>query len=882
MICLNSLSFCSRASGGQEDHEFVRQLMRRDLPELAERYCEHRIAAALNSNDQAEWEAVLADCRMHHAWQLHTVDRNSLAIHSAERITGFLTGDGLKGQPLEPVTELMLRLRQQELLLLIPRAAWIISRSTSPVGMMPLAQPASQSHVFLLKLLSEVDTHTEALLIQVNQVRRHLTGPENRSITDRARLVLGECRMLQSVWTQEESVRQTAANSADELLQQLSRSAGDESIRFLTRCLLAESRLLKGELTDAHLRIQDASGLVKTAEDRAVCEGLEIRVLLREAKPTDALMRFKESSEAGIPGTPELLVLQLECLQSILETLDILGTGDSASQRRKEAEADFIRQQGVADRMLRGVWQEAGQAVNLRFRNLQRYGILVSRVLNEADRLRSDGQHAAALAWIEQQQSALPSAIPAYGAATLQLRTGQLNIAMENWQEAISALQNSCTSFETAGDQSAAAGADLLKVYSLGKQWESGVAPAAQRLYESALIEHTRRFAQEQTAATARDWLNRLHRYSSPLLAIEELIASPESAPPEKRFEALQEAGHLLAESARTMDVASSEFQELKRVYSVFEQAFREFQNDPQTQAAADGFKFLMLRLDVLELSSVMLATQPTHETAEWETIYASIVDLELQCKQYPDISAVADRIAMLRIVATVRCGRDSNSLAGSAEHLLTVDNDEKRLQRAAFLARYLSGTIQHPGDVYLAGMMTRLLGPVVSRRGGKKSLIPLLQMAGAAEVRTGSYKMTTALVEEFLITSGQLADSGKLADVDEVAAVLIRLTESSQTSSRAVAQNAPSSQNDNDSAEASFLATVRRFWKRILKQSQQGDDRWLEASLQSAMLAQRAGDAAAAIRILDVTEVLYPTWGSAERLQRVQQLRAQKESSAK
>ena len=94
--------------------------------------------------------------------------------------------------------------------------------------------------------------------------------------------------------------------------------------------------------------------------------------------------------------------------------------------------------------------------------------------------------------------------------------------------------------------------------------------------------------------------------------------------------------------------------------------------------------------------------------------------------------------------------------------------------------------------------------------------------------------------------------------------------------------QNVPPSKNVNDSPEASFLATVRRFWKRILKQSQQGDDRWLEASLQSAMLAQRSGDSAAAVRILDVTEVLYPTWGSAERLQRVQQLRAQKEGSAK
>jgi hypothetical protein len=78
----------------------------------------------------------------------------------------------------------------------------------------------------------------------------------------------------------------------------------------------------------------------------------------------------------------------------------------------------------------------------------------------------------------------------------------------------------------------------------------------------------------------------------------------------------------------------------------------------------------------------------------------------------------------------------------------------------------------------------------------------------------------------------------------------------------------------------ANQAATTRRFWQTLYKRSKPGDDRWLEASLQLAILAEADGQAKESTRILAVVSVLHPNWGTPVRKAKADELRKRLEKA--
>jgi hypothetical protein len=71
-----------------------------------------------------------------------------------------------------------------------------------------------------------------------------------------------------------------------------------------------------------------------------------------------------------------------------------------------------------------------------------------------------------------------------------------------------------------------------------------------------------------------------------------------------------------------------------------------------------------------------------------------------------------------------------------------------------------------------------------------------------------------------------------------------------------------------------------KAFWRSVLKRSKSGEDQWLEASLQLAMIAVREGKSTDAARMLNVIDALHPEWGTLQRKARTAALKAELESS--
>ena len=71
-----------------------------------------------------------------------------------------------------------------------------------------------------------------------------------------------------------------------------------------------------------------------------------------------------------------------------------------------------------------------------------------------------------------------------------------------------------------------------------------------------------------------------------------------------------------------------------------------------------------------------------------------------------------------------------------------------------------------------------------------------------------------------------------------------------------------------------------KSFWRSVLKRSKSGEDQWLEASLQLAMIAVRDGKSRDAAKMLNVIDALHPEWGTPQRKARAAALKTELESA--
>lgn len=131
---------------------------------------------------------------------------------------------------------------------------------------------------------------------------------------------------------------------------------------------------------------------------------------------------------------------------------------------------------------------------------------------------------------------------------------------MREWPIAKAELQLAEEKFQTANDLPGAAAADLLSVYVIGQQWNSGLSgEVTEADYRAAIELH---FAGQKTITQVRDWKARSLRASSPLQAARvflDLAALSETSSTNSAAEAEPAQSQPMSSGANAQDSALPE-----------------------------------------------------------------------------------------------------------------------------------------------------------------------------------------------------------------------------------------------------------------------------------------------------------------------------------
>ena len=160
-----------------------------------------------------------------HAWTLREPGRTQILTHAAESITQFVRSEN-PGAELD----LLLRVRQIEVLSTIA----VIDATCAEFGPKTAPQPLA------MQAITEGQQLAEALLVQIDLIRKDIESDVARAARDRTRYVVAELLLIQARQNPTDAAIRTRAITAAE---QLTKSSGDDEMRFRTRRLLAESLL---------------------------------------------------------------------------------------------------------------------------------------------------------------------------------------------------------------------------------------------------------------------------------------------------------------------------------------------------------------------------------------------------------------------------------------------------------------------------------------------------------------------------------------------------------------------------------------------------------------------------------------------------------------
>lgn len=861
-VLLAALAAVCAASGRQEivraDGEtlFVQSLVDRGMFDLAEQFCERQIARIQTADERADWELVLSDCYRQHAWNLVQANRNSLVQHAIERITDFL-----QNQTVSAPQELTLRMRQIELLTLPARMQFLAdgghpawrqaTRSSSGTAdrqneIANDPQPAEPEHETELKQAGEM---AAGLLKQLDQLRRDLDPQDVRLIRDRTRFALAESQVGLSRMARTQAEADEQSRLADQSLQQLIRSANDDVLKFRARVLAAEIQLDRGDLKAVELRIDAVSAESRSPEQTEIVRVLRIRRVLQAGLPTDALQQLVDARSSGTVLSPELIALKMQAMLAMYELVWRLGDPEAVQTTADE----FDRQQDEAlQRVPTGVWHEAIQKVIRRKASVAIAGPVVADQLEIVEVHLANGGVEAARDEVLRILASIPENSAQGPKAQLALQAGDLSVKIGDWTRAAELLKRSANQFLELDDKSRAAAADLLAAYAKGRLWDNMPGRDQQATeYQNALTEHIRAYDDLPTATTAREWLIRLVQESNPARAIEELLTLAERIPESPdRAKWLTQAGTLLIREVRK-DIRPGKTDSSLEAGSAAgaDQQLRRYQDlniEIKIASAELQIQSVELRLLSPESENNWLALRK-----ELESIGVAAADTQL-----------ATRLALLRLVIDSRSTLNAAAVESHTAVLLR-GSPEQRLDNAEFIAGYLNLGAPQPGDLLLARAITRLIEGQIAN--GTNERLRLLSLALPAATLTGNTALTDSLFGELL--KAELTDQ----QIQRMAELITESSGGSQDNSGAGAAAGIPSVPDVATSDRR-----QRFWQSVLKRTPQGSDQWLEASLQTAILAESAGDILQGRKIMDVVEVLYPQWGNAERRQRAVKLRRQ------
>lgn len=877
----------SRAVAAQElsdgEPEFVLQLRRRGLTELAETHCRQQLVASTSAQLKTRWQLMLTDCHEDHLWSVSSAQRADYVTMAASQITDFL-----KEHKPGRNEDVELQVRQIEFLCV---AARIECLQASPIVSDP-------DRTYVIRVTSHVEFGREVcrqarelltiLQKQIEQYRKEFDQDVVR--VARYRLRCAEADLLLS----QVLLGAVPADSLAELQaqgEQLLRSSG-ESDRFRVRRFMAEVMLASRDFVAFELRQKNAAAEARTSDERLSALTLQLQAMLLQGQPSEAIQLMLDApDELDIMLSPEVQVLKLQALLQLNELLHQLT--DDTKERRDSLQKtvdEFLPLQRRLQSQLTGVWADRARRIGQRFDSVQKVGPDGATAMESITAQMAAGQLKEAHTALIALTTRLPE--NSLMAANVQLQAGDLSIKQQEWTTAITELQQAAKLFEAQKAVDRQSAADLLRIFALGQLWNTQPDKASLDQYRSALDHHIQQFAEQQSVVSALEWRARLLRELEPLSAARDVIMAIRFT--RKAAEAKGTAVTFSADELRRLcvlaelilsDAATSSSQHAERridVQTDFDQlADLVTAARPVTQTSSPANRDSVRQLfDAYLLGRVFwkstgTSTPPADlkDIAQQATTILSTMPSSLAAQAAPksDTQAELQRLT-IRADAILRCIRILASMRRLEADTATAEDrrivaslaENHRDWLATILQNHIVGTTEkpEPGDRALANFVLTLITATSTTQ----------PSVNAADTSRTLERQLDQLPVVLSLTA--IAEQPAIANV-----YLQKLT--SQPLTEAQIQKLATTLAESGSPSGIGVAGLGRdFWLKLQKQSRPGQTVWFEASLQLAILEHKAGAKKEALRILGVVEVLHPDWGNAERKQRAAALRAELEKT--
>ena len=899
-----------KADVADGEREFVQQLLDRAMYGLAEQFCYRQIEGLHDVNHLATWEMMLSECQQKHAWNMDADSRNGMIRESAERLTEFLRNNAPSAE-----NDLMLRVRQIELLSAAGLMEEIIQSPISSVQLLPAATTTSNENLpprrvssetkFATEAINQARTLAESLLTQIEGVRREVDRDAVRAARERTRMVLTDVAFVRYRLADTKESKKLR-EEAETLIEQMQKTTSDDWLRFRCRVMLAEIQLAQKDFAAFQLRYGNTQAAATSQNEKASAASLKIRSLLQQGLPSEALQEYVEASKNGLALTQELQTLRLEGLLQLLELLYQLDESPQRTELQNKTQLEFQQLRDKTLALTTGVWRQRCVRISDHFDRVLQVGPDAALELEYVAELVDDGDIATARQRLQSLAQRLSTKSPIL-AARVQLQAGNLSIRMREWPIAKAELQLAKEKFQSANDLPGAAAADLLSVYVIGQQWNSGSSgEVTEADYQAAIESHLSAFPRQKTVTQARDWKARLLRANSPLQAAREFLdlaalgeasstnsaAEPVQSQPMSSEQMLRLclAGDCLIDALATpekssADADSSNFSELKTLRDEFLLRASEAE---LRQAESSSQYSLILKC----LQSGLVLMEPLPATSTWpemltnnrkllESLQAMERAVPGQPEEVNEETPSADTSTSSQELSSSE-NADPQYLRNRAEticHTVIVLSSVRQLANAADYQPSLTKlkSLPRKDRLAVAQSLGRQMNSDAAIVAGDVQLA-LFLISLVTESPESSKPTLTAddrLVElQLLQTFGRVANSTTAYDrcLNDLLAMTLDESQIARTA-EIVTQSA------GGKPSTASKQNAKRFWQSVQKRTKVGQDVWLESSLQLALIAESTGDKKEAAKILGVVDVLHPEWGTPARKTRADELRSRLEA---
>lgn len=834
--------------------EFVLELQARQFYDLAEQYCIRGSEICRTPDGRAVWQMMLADCRERHAWNLREPGRSQMLSYAAESITQFIRKEGPDAE-----ADLLLRVRQIELLATIVRID-ATCREFGPVaGQQPLATQASSEGLQL----------AEALLEQIEQIRKTISSGVARDARDRARYVVADLLLLKARYAPHDQALHDKATTAAE---QLMKSSGDDEMRFRARTLLAQCALHAQDFKTLDLLIVSLNSMAENEVQQMTVAALKLRGLLKRGQPSEALQLSLDLEKRSI-RSEELNTLRLAALLSLHELLHKLD----ASDLRQKTTDEFYSLQRRLIHVNKGVWQECCERIALRFTHVAQFGPEAATAIESVTDLIATGDLAGARIVLLNMRPSFERSNPRI-AATLSMQAGDLAIRLKDWKSAVSDLASAVSLFRTTNNREQEAASDLLRIYAMGRRWEDESSAAKdegntlEAAYIAAIKQHIADYSDQKTVAKAHEWHAILRRTTDPVAAANELLALADGTPDDPRL--LLQAAEILIQAAFSL-AEDREFPNRELLTPAIEDWTRHLESlllklsDPETTSESFRRYYPLLELQKLVFS----LRRRWSGQDDWKKLVTetnlhlnAIAALNIQdaadhawvglSRELQDQIGVTTAYAQgILALGALRQLLGADAIAEPREVLLQQSTENKRHVTEFLLHQSGDTGAATPGDPQLGFLVIELLQnghsmPVPTDR----MLLQLPLLLRGSEV-ANNFKTFDLMIED--LTARPLTDQ----QLQTIAAVLER-------------------RSRMKAGGGNPTEVVKLFWRKLLERSDSGTDQWFEASLQLAEIAARENQVKEAQKVLNVITALHPDWGKPDRQLRAAALKARLESA--